>query len=227
MVSNFRYGHVLCGWIAGHESEYMETLSEQEVLQSITQLIHKFTGEVEHAYYPSIACFRMITVGSRRIIICMQGTLLSHLGEFCAPSGFMIPGRTAPTVTLEKAAQCRTWRTWWSPCLRRHHRQKYLHTNTKIKMYQGCMSSHHYDSLFNYLVRFSPCRCCLQERLLIPAIIPQFMELFSVDGGKRIDSSRIIPPTIPLVLPSQSYKMKCYREFERNTSDSLLKLDMC
>uniref|UniRef100_UPI0037E7C9B7 peroxisomal N(1)-acetyl-spermine/spermidine oxidase-like n=1 Tax=Semicossyphus pulcher TaxID=241346 RepID=UPI0037E7C9B7 len=39
-----RYGHVLCGWIAGHESEYMETLSEQEVTQSITQLVRRFTG---------------------------------------------------------------------------------------------------------------------------------------------------------------------------------------
>ncbi|XP_041865576.1 peroxisomal N(1)-acetyl-spermine/spermidine oxidase-like [Melanotaenia boesemani] len=39
-----RYGHVLCGWIAGHESEYMETLSEQEVTQAITQLICRFTG---------------------------------------------------------------------------------------------------------------------------------------------------------------------------------------
>ncbi|KAM4590787.1 peroxisomal N(1)-acetyl-spermine/spermidine oxidase-like [Odontesthes bonariensis] len=39
-----RYGHVLCGWIAGHESEYMETLSEQEVTQAVTQLIRRFTG---------------------------------------------------------------------------------------------------------------------------------------------------------------------------------------
>uniref|UniRef100_A0A7N8YDH2 Polyamine oxidase n=1 Tax=Mastacembelus armatus TaxID=205130 RepID=A0A7N8YDH2_9TELE len=39
-----RYGHVLCGWIAGHESEYMETLSEQEVSHAITQLIRRFTG---------------------------------------------------------------------------------------------------------------------------------------------------------------------------------------
>ncbi|TKS85534.1 Peroxisomal N(1)-acetyl-spermine/spermidine oxidase [Collichthys lucidus] len=39
-----RYGHVLCGWIAGHESEYMETLSEQEVMQGVTQLIRRFTG---------------------------------------------------------------------------------------------------------------------------------------------------------------------------------------
>lgn len=43
--SPFRYGHVLCGWIAGHESEYMETLSEQEVTHAITQLVRRFTGE--------------------------------------------------------------------------------------------------------------------------------------------------------------------------------------
>ncbi|KAF4105872.1 hypothetical protein G5714_013534 [Onychostoma macrolepis] len=39
-----RYGHVLCGWIAGRESEYMETLSEHEVLHSVTQLLRIFTG---------------------------------------------------------------------------------------------------------------------------------------------------------------------------------------
>ncbi|CAL8256689.1 unnamed protein product [Lota lota] len=39
-----RYGHVLCGWIAGHESEYMETLPEQEVMHAVTQLIRTFTG---------------------------------------------------------------------------------------------------------------------------------------------------------------------------------------
>ncbi|CAN9499850.1 unnamed protein product [Ophioblennius macclurei] len=39
-----RFGHALCGWIAGHESEYMETLSEQEVMQAVTQLVCRFTG---------------------------------------------------------------------------------------------------------------------------------------------------------------------------------------
>ncbi|XP_005474174.1 peroxisomal N(1)-acetyl-spermine/spermidine oxidase [Oreochromis niloticus] len=39
-----RYGHLLCGWISGHESEYMETLSEQQVTDAITQLIRRFTG---------------------------------------------------------------------------------------------------------------------------------------------------------------------------------------
>lgn len=36
----------MCGWIAGHESEYMETLSEQEVTLTVTQLIRRFTGDV-------------------------------------------------------------------------------------------------------------------------------------------------------------------------------------
>ncbi|XP_048864394.1 peroxisomal N(1)-acetyl-spermine/spermidine oxidase [Brienomyrus brachyistius] len=39
-----RYGHMLCGWIAGRESEHMETLSEAEVKLAITRLIQKFTG---------------------------------------------------------------------------------------------------------------------------------------------------------------------------------------
>ncbi|KAJ8250760.1 hypothetical protein COCON_G00226820 [Conger conger] len=40
-----RYGHVLCGWIAGHESEHMESLPEEEVLKAMTQLIRQFTGD--------------------------------------------------------------------------------------------------------------------------------------------------------------------------------------
>ncbi|XP_070772619.1 peroxisomal N(1)-acetyl-spermine/spermidine oxidase-like [Enoplosus armatus] len=39
-----RCSHVICGWIAGHESEYMETLPEQEIRHCITELIHTFTG---------------------------------------------------------------------------------------------------------------------------------------------------------------------------------------
>lgn len=39
-----RFGHVLCGWIAGHESEYMETLPEQEVAHAVTQLVRRFSG---------------------------------------------------------------------------------------------------------------------------------------------------------------------------------------
>nr|XP_046258879.1 peroxisomal N(1)-acetyl-spermine/spermidine oxidase-like [Scatophagus argus] len=39
-----RYSHVLCGWIAGHESEYMESLTEEEVQSAVTELIRTFTG---------------------------------------------------------------------------------------------------------------------------------------------------------------------------------------
>ncbi|XP_068597389.1 peroxisomal N(1)-acetyl-spermine/spermidine oxidase-like isoform X2 [Brachionichthys hirsutus] len=36
--------HVLCGWISGHESEYMESVPEDDLRSSITELIHRFTG---------------------------------------------------------------------------------------------------------------------------------------------------------------------------------------
>uniref|UniRef100_UPI0037E9A11D peroxisomal N(1)-acetyl-spermine/spermidine oxidase-like n=1 Tax=Semicossyphus pulcher TaxID=241346 RepID=UPI0037E9A11D len=39
------HGHVLCGWIAGHEAEHMETLSELELRQSVTELFRAFTGD--------------------------------------------------------------------------------------------------------------------------------------------------------------------------------------
>ncbi|CAJ1067564.1 peroxisomal N(1)-acetyl-spermine/spermidine oxidase-like [Xyrichtys novacula] len=38
-------GHVLCGWIAGHEAEHMETLTEQQLKQSLTALFRTFTGD--------------------------------------------------------------------------------------------------------------------------------------------------------------------------------------
>ncbi|KAM6186253.1 peroxisomal N(1)-acetyl-spermine/spermidine oxidase [Rhynchocyon petersi] len=37
--------HVLCGFIAGLESEFMETLSDEEVLQSLTHLLRRMTGD--------------------------------------------------------------------------------------------------------------------------------------------------------------------------------------
>ncbi|XP_067394892.1 peroxisomal N(1)-acetyl-spermine/spermidine oxidase [Emydura macquarii macquarii] len=39
-----RYGHVLCGFIAGKESEYMETLTDAEVLTALTDVIRRLTG---------------------------------------------------------------------------------------------------------------------------------------------------------------------------------------
>ncbi|XP_062435928.1 peroxisomal N(1)-acetyl-spermine/spermidine oxidase isoform X2 [Rhea pennata] len=39
-----QHGHVLCGFIAGNESEYMETLSDAEVLSTLTRVLRTLTG---------------------------------------------------------------------------------------------------------------------------------------------------------------------------------------
>ncbi|KAH0624385.1 hypothetical protein JD844_031791 [Phrynosoma platyrhinos] len=39
-----RYGHILCGFIAGKESEFMETLTDTEVLTTLTQVLRRATG---------------------------------------------------------------------------------------------------------------------------------------------------------------------------------------
>lgn len=39
-----RASHVLCGFIAGLESEFMETLSEEDVLRSLTKVLRRVTG---------------------------------------------------------------------------------------------------------------------------------------------------------------------------------------
>ncbi|NXL39490.1 PAOX oxidase, partial [Glaucidium brasilianum] len=39
-----QHGHVLCGFIAGKESEYMETLSDAEVLGTMTRILRTLTG---------------------------------------------------------------------------------------------------------------------------------------------------------------------------------------
>ncbi|XP_053548172.1 peroxisomal N(1)-acetyl-spermine/spermidine oxidase [Bombina bombina] len=38
-------GHVLCGFIAGEEAEFMETLTDEELLSSMTSLLRQFTGD--------------------------------------------------------------------------------------------------------------------------------------------------------------------------------------
>ncbi|XP_039108316.1 peroxisomal N(1)-acetyl-spermine/spermidine oxidase [Hyaena hyaena] len=40
----FKSAHVLCGFIAGLESEFMETLSDEEILLSLTQVLRRVTG---------------------------------------------------------------------------------------------------------------------------------------------------------------------------------------
>ncbi|XP_006867553.1 PREDICTED: peroxisomal N(1)-acetyl-spermine/spermidine oxidase [Chrysochloris asiatica] len=44
VLPTFGSGHVLCGFIAGLESEFMETLSDEEVLQSLTRVLRRMTG---------------------------------------------------------------------------------------------------------------------------------------------------------------------------------------
>ncbi|KAM9618734.1 peroxisomal N(1)-acetyl-spermine/spermidine oxidase [Trichechus inunguis] len=44
VLPSFGSIHVLCGFIAGLESEFMETLSDEDVLQSLTQVLRRMTG---------------------------------------------------------------------------------------------------------------------------------------------------------------------------------------
>ncbi|XP_068024543.1 peroxisomal N(1)-acetyl-spermine/spermidine oxidase isoform X2 [Melanerpes formicivorus] len=39
-----QHGHVLCGFIAGEEAEYMETLSDAQVLGAMTRVLRRLTG---------------------------------------------------------------------------------------------------------------------------------------------------------------------------------------
>lgn len=51
----FIRSHILCGWIAGHEAEHMESLPEEEFKQNVTELIHRFTGESQFVLLVSSA----------------------------------------------------------------------------------------------------------------------------------------------------------------------------
>ncbi|KAK1333417.1 hypothetical protein QTO34_005800 [Cnephaeus nilssonii] len=44
VLPSFESAHVLCGFIAGLESEFMETLSDEEVLLSLTRMLRRVTG---------------------------------------------------------------------------------------------------------------------------------------------------------------------------------------
>lgn len=44
VLPSFPSAHVLCGFIAGLESEFMETLSDAEVLQALTHVLRRATG---------------------------------------------------------------------------------------------------------------------------------------------------------------------------------------
>nr|XP_060497112.1 peroxisomal N(1)-acetyl-spermine/spermidine oxidase [Panthera onca] len=47
VLPSFKSAHVLCGFIAGLESEFMETLSDEEVLLSLTQVLRRVTANAE------------------------------------------------------------------------------------------------------------------------------------------------------------------------------------
>lgn len=132
-----RFGHLLCGWIAGHESEYMETLSDQEVMGSVTQLVRRFTGQSGAVCRSLLGHLTVISIDACRtyVFFCVQGILPSHQRESFAVSGFMIPGLWAPTPTLQKAVRCRTCWTWSSLFLRTAHRHKYQQIDISICLY--------------------------------------------------------------------------------------------
>ncbi|XP_028584734.2 peroxisomal N(1)-acetyl-spermine/spermidine oxidase [Podarcis muralis] len=44
-----RYGHILCGFIAGKEAEFMETLTDAEVLSALTEVFRRATGNPQLA----------------------------------------------------------------------------------------------------------------------------------------------------------------------------------
>nr|XP_033798755.1 peroxisomal N(1)-acetyl-spermine/spermidine oxidase [Geotrypetes seraphini] len=39
-----QYGHVLCSFLAGNEAEFMETLTDAEIVTSLTEVFRRFTG---------------------------------------------------------------------------------------------------------------------------------------------------------------------------------------
>ncbi|XP_075466395.1 peroxisomal N(1)-acetyl-spermine/spermidine oxidase [Ascaphus truei] len=51
-------GHVLCGFIAGEESEFMETLTDAEILSSMTAMLRQFTGNPQLRPPISVLCSR-------------------------------------------------------------------------------------------------------------------------------------------------------------------------
>lgn len=60
---------MLCGWIAGHESEYMETLPDQEVMGSVTQLLRRFTGQSRSGSWPFLGHLTVGWINTCRITV--------------------------------------------------------------------------------------------------------------------------------------------------------------
>ncbi|XP_063160685.1 peroxisomal N(1)-acetyl-spermine/spermidine oxidase isoform X2 [Candoia aspera] len=78
-----RYGHVLCGFIAGKESEFMETLTDSEVLTTLTQIFRKATAP------PGSLCRRshtshLLFYHSRRLAVWLERSKPPHPSLQCA-----------------------------------------------------------------------------------------------------------------------------------------------
>lgn len=114
-----RHGHVLCGFIAGKESEYMETLSNEEVLSTMTNLLRTVTGtdNLPHPHHPNPPREHRPLDPTHNSP--PQGTRASPLPGACSgPSGTALPTPAAPTAMWPLAAQEMTSTCWLSPCRR-------------------------------------------------------------------------------------------------------------
>uniref|UniRef100_A0A674PDE9 Peroxisomal N(1)-acetyl-spermine/spermidine oxidase-like n=1 Tax=Takifugu rubripes TaxID=31033 RepID=A0A674PDE9_TAKRU len=102
------HAHILCGWIAGREAEYMESLPEEEFKQSVTELIQRFTGEsrirtdkvLKAKSHVKNWKSPMSDVHFHHVRV-FQETLLSCQKESYALAGLVIRGRVVLTLTLQ------------------------------------------------------------------------------------------------------------------------------
>ncbi|XP_072725408.1 peroxisomal N(1)-acetyl-spermine/spermidine oxidase isoform X1 [Ciconia boyciana] len=116
-----QHGHVLCGFIAGKESEYMETLSDEEVLGTMTCVLRTLTGTAASS---TLITPTPLGEHAPRFLNptqnpCLQGTCTCLLPGACSgPSGTALPTPGAPTAMSPLAARGMTSTCWLSPCLR-------------------------------------------------------------------------------------------------------------
>ncbi|XP_065699422.1 peroxisomal N(1)-acetyl-spermine/spermidine oxidase isoform X3 [Patagioenas fasciata] len=116
-----QHGHVLCGFIAGKESEYMETLSDTEVLNTMTHVLRMLTGTATSSALATPTSLGKCTPGflDPPQNLHLQGTHTCLLPGVCSgPGGTALPTPGAPTATWPSAAPGMTSMCWLSPCPR-------------------------------------------------------------------------------------------------------------
>ncbi|XP_072786952.1 peroxisomal N(1)-acetyl-spermine/spermidine oxidase isoform X2 [Taeniopygia guttata] len=110
-----QHGHVLCGFIAGKESEHMETLSDAEVLSAMTRVLRTMTGArpaLPARPLPRAICRSYPELRPQGIRACPRP------GACSAPAGTALPTPAAPTATWPSAARGTTSMCSHSPCPR-------------------------------------------------------------------------------------------------------------